>query len=138
MMMMMMPIEAMVLVGGIGLALVHIFSASTVRTRDYGVAWNMGARDEAQPPPSPLAGRLLRAQANYAETFPLVAALILLLLVTGRNDATSAAGAILWLAARLVYLPLYAAGVPRWRSLVFLLAMIGVAMLAWPLLAALV
>ena len=40
-----------------------------------------------------------------------------------------------WLAARVVYLPLYAMGVPKVRTLVFLVSLAGLIAVIWPLLA---
>ncbi|HEV2747532.1 MAG TPA: MAPEG family protein [Allosphingosinicella sp.] len=127
-----MNVELTVLAWGCVLALVHIFAAVRVKTRQYGTQWNMGARDEAVPPPEPIVGRLARAQANYFETFPIAAAAILIVTVAGRTDAWTAVGAITWLAARIVYLPLYALGVPKLRTLVFLVSVAGILMVLWP------
>lgn len=131
-----MPIELAVLAWGCLLGLVHIFAAVHVKTRQYGARWNMGARDETLPPLNPLAGRLARAQANYFETFPLVAVAILVDHAAGLFDEKTALGACLWLGARIVYLPLYAAGVPMLRTLVFGVSIAGLVMLLWPALAA--
>jgi len=43
-------------------------------------------------------------------------------------------GAWLWLGARVVYLPLYALGIPVVRSLAFLVSMAGIIMMLWPIL----
>jgi uncharacterized MAPEG superfamily protein len=94
----------------------------------------MGARDEAVPPPSPLVGRMERAQANFFETFPIVAAAILMIEATHRSSALTMLGAMLWLGARVIYLPLYAAGIPVVRSVAFMVSMVGIVMLLWPLL----
>ncbi len=118
--------ELTVLAWGCLLALVHIFAAVRVKTRQYGTKWNMGARDEELPPPQPIVGRLARAQANYFETFPIMAAAILIVSVAGRTDWLTEVGAITWLAARVVYLPLYAMGIPRVRTLVFLISVLGI------------
>lgn len=126
-----MTTELTVLAWGCLLALVHIFAAGQARTLQYGAKWNMGARDEAVPEPSPLVGRLSRAQANFFETFPVVVALIAILAISGRANGTSALGAWLWLGGRVVYLPLYAFGVPVVRSLVFTVSFIGLAMMLW-------
>jgi len=118
------------------LALVHVFAAIRVKTRQYGTAWNMGARDEELPPPQPIVGRLARAQANYFETFPIVAIAILIDVSAGLLDRGTAIGAMLWLAARIVYLPLYAVGVRVIRTLAFGVSMVGVVMLLLPALRA--
>ena len=124
--------ELTVLAWGCVLALIHIFAAVRVKTRQYGTSWNMGARDEQLPPPEPIVGRLARAQANFFETFPIAAAAILIVSVAGLNDRWTAIGAITWLAARVVYLPLYAMGIPKVRTLVFLISVLGIAMILRP------
>jgi uncharacterized MAPEG superfamily protein len=130
------PFELAVLAWGCLLGLVHIFAAAHVKTRQYGLGWNMGARDAALPPPVPLAGRLMRAQANYFETFPIVAALLLADGLADLSGPLGRTGAALWLGARILYLPLYAAGVPVVRTIVWGVALLGIAFLLWPLLAA--
>ena len=118
--------EMTVLAWGCLLGLVHVFAAVRVKTRQYGTKWNMGARDEDLPPPQPIVGRLARAQANYFETFPIMAAAILIVTFVDRTDWLTEIGAIVWLAARVVYLPLYAMGIPRVRTLVFLISVLGI------------
>lgn len=130
-----MALELKILAWGCVLALVHVLAAAQVKTRQYGRTWNMSARDESLPPPAPLVGRLMRAQANYFETFPIVAAAILIDAAAGLFDEWTRVGAMLWLGARIVYLPLYAAGVPVVRTLVWTLSAVGVVLLLWPALA---
>ncbi|WP_309611424.1 MAPEG family protein [Sphingomonas sp.] len=127
-----MTTELSVLAWGCVLALVHVFAAGNARTRQHGTKWNMGARDEEMPPVSPVVGRLERAQANYFETFPIVIAAILIVQVGGLNSQWTAIGAILWLAARVVYLPLYAFGVPVVRTLVFTVGFVGLVLMLFP------
>ncbi|MDP8993969.1 MAG: MAPEG family protein [Pseudomonadota bacterium] len=131
-----MTTELIVLAWGCVLALVHIFAAVRVKTRQYGTKWNMGARDEELPPPRPLVGRLARAQANFFETFPIAAAAILIVTAGGLEDRWTAIGAIVWLAARVVYLPVYALGIPKLRTLIFLVSVAGIAVVLRPALAA--
>lgn len=128
-----MSVELTVLALGCLLAFVHIFAAVNAKTRQYGRDWNMGARDETMPPLNPLAGRLDRARGNFLETFPVVVAAILIVTVAGRANGVSAIGAVTWLAARIVYLPLYAAGIPKVRTLVYTVSVIGIAMILSPL-----
>ena len=128
------PVEILVVAWGCVLAFVHIFSAIIVKTRQYGAEWNMSARDEGTPPMGKVAARLDRAQANYFETFPLVIAVALALVVVDRNNVVTASGASLWLVARTAYLPLYWMGVPKLRTFVFLASVAGMGMMLWPLL----
>ncbi len=81
-----------------------------------------------------MVGRLTRAQANFAETFPIAIVALIGVVVAGRTSEWTAIGGWIWLGARLVYLPLYAMGVPKWRTLIYLVSMIGLAMALWPLL----
>lgn len=75
---------------------------------------------------------MMRAQANYFETFPVMAATILIVSIAGIESRWTAIGAVTWLAARIVYLPLYAAGVPVVRTIVFLVSIVGLLMTLWP------
>ena len=127
-----MTVELTVLVWGCVLALVHIFAAAGVKTRQYGRKWNMGARDETLPPPEPVVGRLMRAQANFFETFPIVAAAILIVQVSGLNSRWTEMGALLWLGARVVYLPVYAMGIAGLRTLIFLVSIVAIVLLLAP------
>lgn len=129
-----MPVELRIAAFGAVLLFIHIFAAIRAKTAQYGRDWNISARDEALPPPNPLVGRLTRAQANFAETFPIAIVALIGVVVAGRTSEYTAIGGWIWLGARLVYLPLYALGVPKWRSLIFLISMIGIAMTLWPLL----
>jgi len=131
-----MTTELTVLAWGCVLALVHIFATAQVRTRQYGTKWNMGARDEALPPALPLVGRFERAQANFFETFPLLIAAVLIVSAAGLTSKTTALGAWLWLGARIVYLPLYAFGIPVVRSLAWGVSLVGLVMILWPALRA--
>lgn len=131
-----MTTELSVLAWGCVLALVHIFIAVRFKTRQYGTKWNVGARDEALAPPQPIVGRLARAQANFFETFPIYAAAAIIVSTTLLNDRWTAIGAWLWLGARVVYLPLYAAGVPVVRTIAFLASIVGIAMVLRPALIA--
>ena len=131
-----MTTELTVLAWGCVLAFVHIFAAAQVKTRQYGSKWNVGARDEDLPPAAPLVGRLARAQANFFETFPVLVAAVLIVGAAGLTNKWTAIGAWLWLGARIVYLPLYALGVPYLRSLAWIAATAGIVMILWPALRA--
>jgi uncharacterized MAPEG superfamily protein len=111
------------------LAVIQIGLAAISRTKDFGTRWNMGARDKDPGGLSVLSGRLLRAQANLLETLPLFAAAVLIANVTGRDGRLTLMGAELYFWARLVYLPLYAFGIPLVRSLVWIVSLAGLVLL---------
>jgi uncharacterized MAPEG superfamily protein len=129
-----MPVELWIAALGALLLVVHIIVAVQFKTRQYGRKWNVGARDEALPPLDPLAGRLARAQANFQETFPVAIVALLGVVIAGRTGAWTALGGWIWLGARVVYLPLYWAGIPVIRTIVWSISIIGLAFVLWPLL----
>ena len=110
------------------LALIQIGAAGMARTAELGGKWNAGPRDGEAPPPGKLAGRLMRAQANLFETLPIFAAAVIMAHIAGKDSALTALGAHLYFFGRLIYLPLYAFGVPYVRSLVWLVAAGGLVM----------
>lgn len=124
----MMRIELTMLGASLILAVVQIALAGHFRTKQYGTKWNTGARDETMPPLGPLAGRLARAQANLFETLPLFIGAVLGCAAAGHFDGRSAIGAQIYLWGRVVYVPLYAAGIPIVRTLVWLVSAVGLLM----------
>ena len=114
----------------VALLVFHIGLQGMLSTRELGSAWNAGPRDEPRRPAGVIAGRAARASANFRETYPAFVALALALAIAGDPAGYGLAGAWLWFAARLVYLPLYLAGVPYIRSLVWLVALVGLAVMA--------
>lgn len=130
-----MAIELKILALGALLLFIHIFTATRFKTMQYGRKWNVGARDEALRPPNAMTGRTMRAQANFQETFPIAIVALLGVVIAGKTSPMTALGGWIWFGARVVYLPLYAAGVPVIRTAVWTIGMIGLAMVIWPLLA---
>ena len=129
-----MAVELKILALGAVLLFIHIFTATRFKTAQYGRQWNVSARDETLPPPNPIAGRLMRAQANFEETFPIAIIALLGVVIAGRTSQWTAIGGWTWLGARLIYLPIYAAGIPVVRTIVWAVALIGLGMVIKPLL----
>ena len=115
----------------LALYLVQLFLQETTRYR-FKLRLITGNRD--QPPPmSVLAARLDRAKNNLLEALPIFLGLAMLDLVLLGESRAATNGALVFLLARVVYVPAYASGLPWLRSLVWLVAMAGLAMMAWPL-----
>jgi uncharacterized MAPEG superfamily protein len=131
-----MTTELQMLAWTLVLAFVQILLFDVARTRQYGLKWNTGPRDEDMPPLSAQAQRLSRAQANLFETLPLFAGFILIAHVAGLNNANTALGAQIYFWGRVAYVPLYAFGVRQVRSLVWLVSLVGLVMVALPVLMA--
>lgn len=131
-----MSFELVMLAASCVLCLIQIIIASHAASLQRGYRWTASSRDAELPPLTGVAGRLERALRNFLETFPVFVAAVFLVHVLGRESALSEWGAGLYLSARLVYLPLYAAGVPLLRSLVWNVAFVGIVLLllasAWP------
>ncbi len=129
-----MAIELQVLGWSMLLGIGQVLLTAAAVTRERGVGWNASARDQPAPPPGLLAGRLQRAQSNFFETFPFFAAAVLGVVLAGRTDAGTALAVQLYFWARVVYVPLYAVGVPYIRSLAWVVSLVGVVMLVLRLL----
>lgn len=131
-----MSFELAMLAASCMLCLIQIIISSHATSLQRGYRWTASSRDAEMPPLTGVAGRLERALGNFLETFPIFVAAVFLVHVLGRESALSEWGAGLYLSARLVYLPLYAAGVPLLRSLVWNVAFVGIVLLllasAWP------
>ena len=123
-----MTTELTILAWTLVLALVQIMLAAQLRTQETGLQYNMSARDGQAPPPRPITARLQRAQANLFETLPLFAAAVLIAHVANEESAVTLWGCWLYLIARVIYLPLYAFGVPVLRSLVWAVSLVGLLM----------
>ena len=114
-----MPIEFTILALGAVLLLVHIQVAIRAKTKQYGVEWNTGPRDKEMPPLGEVPARLERARDNFQETLPIAIIGLLGVVVAGKTSDVTAIAGWVWLAARVIYLPLYWTGVKLWRTLVF-------------------
>ncbi|MEZ5749571.1 MAG: MAPEG family protein [Caenibius sp.] len=131
-----MAVELRVLAYGAILLLVHILLAGHFKTKQYGIDWNMGARDEELPPMNAVAGRLARAQGNFMETFPIAIVALGGVVLADKTSQVTAMAAWAWLGARVLYLPLYWAGVPRIRTLVWMAGTISLLVVLWLLVSA--
>ncbi len=107
----------------------HVMLQGMMATRDFGLQWNAGPRDAEEKPQSRLSGRAMRASANFRETYPAFLALAFGVIMAGDPAGLALVGAWIWLFCRVVYIPLYLAGVPYIRSLVWLGAMLGLAIM---------
>lgn len=115
----------------LALYLVQLFLQETSRFR-FDILAIVGNRDHP-PEMSIVAARLNRAKNNMLEALPLFLALALLALVKGGDTTQAVQGAMVFLVARLVYVPAYVSGIPLLRSLVWLAANAGLVVMALPL-----
>ena len=126
--------ELLMLALSVVLGFVHIIVSAIATTSQYGLKWNRSARDAPMPPLHAVAGRLQRALHNFLETFPLFAVAVLIADATNRHGWMALWGSQVYFYARVLYLPLYAAGIPVARSAAWIVASLGIAMVLLALL----
>src|SRR5215203_4017926 len=131
-----MRFELAMLAASCVLCLSQVVFSSHAASLQRGYRWTASSRDAEVPPLTGVAGRLERALRNFLETFPVFVAAVILVHVLGRESVLSEWGAGLYFSARLVYVLLYAAGIPLLRSLVWNIAFVGILLLllasVWP------
>jgi uncharacterized MAPEG superfamily protein len=123
-----MTTELNMLVWSVVLGLVQIAIAATFSISQRGLGWVLSPRDTT-PPLTGTAARLDRARANFLETFPLFVAIVLAAQLLQRHDAMTILGAQLYFWARLAYVPVYAAGIPYLRTLIWTTSIVGIVLL---------
>lgn len=124
-----MPLELKLLAWSVVLLLVQIVLQAASSSSEVGLPYAMSARDEGREPRSVHAGRTRRALNNFIETYPAFIGLALALVISGKAGGAGATGAEIYLAARVLYLIAYAAGVPVVRTLLWGLSLIGLVMM---------
>jgi uncharacterized MAPEG superfamily protein len=94
---------------------------------------NVGNRDHVRPL-TVVGQRAARALANMHEALPVFLALALMNMIAGTAAAMATTGALIFLVARVLYVPLYLSGVSWLRSLVWAGGWAGLIMMLIPLL----
>jgi uncharacterized MAPEG superfamily protein len=79
-------------------------------------------------------GRLDRSFYNLLETFPFFAAVVLVGGALGVHSSMTALGAQIFFWARVVYIPVYALGLPAVRTGIWGVSVVGIVMLLTPIL----
>lgn len=120
-----MSTELQILAWAIVLGLVHVFVAAGLSTQQRGLMWNAGNRDGDPPALTGAAARAVRANHNFFETFPFFAAAVLGVMLLKHATPQTALGAQVYFYGRLVYLPVYLAGIPYLRTAVWATAFWG-------------
>lgn len=107
-------------------------TASGLRTQAWnpgGIARAFGNRDNL-PEPTPLAGRADRAAWNMLENLAMVTALVAGVHFAGKANAQATLGANIFFWTRVVYWPCYLAGIIYLRTAVWMVSVVGMAMIA--------
>ena len=118
----------------LGLYLFNLLLVSYMRfsqsglSREDMVRIGIGPRDEL-PILSTMAGRADRALTNLKESLPFFLTLAVLCVATGKITPMAIYGAMIFTAARFLYLPSYLWGLPGLRSAVWAVAFAGLVMM---------
>lgn len=108
-----------------------LLAASLIRVKGWtfpGTMIALGNRDNL-PAATPLAGRAERTARNTLENFLLFAAIALIAHVAGATSPRVAMGAELFFWSRVLYIPVYYAGIVYLRTAVWLVSVVGLAMM---------
>jgi uncharacterized MAPEG superfamily protein len=112
----------------LGLYMLQIFLQETSR---FGFdLWGILGNRDNPPEMSVVAGRLNRAKNNMLEALPVFLSLAVMALVKGGDPGTVTHAAMVFLIARVVYVPAYVSGVPILRSIVWLVGLGSLAVMA--------
>jgi len=104
-----------------------LMGASMIRSKGWtlkGTLLAMGNRDNL-PAATPLAGRAERAARNTLENFILFAAIVLVAHASGSSGDRVNCGAEIFFWARVVYIPVYYAGISYIRTGVWVVSLVG-------------
>ena len=107
-----------------------LLAASLIRVKGWtfpGTMLAFGNRDNL-PQATPLAGRAERAARNTLENFVFFAAIALVAHASGATSPKLALGAEVFFWARLIYIPVYYAGIVYLRTAIWVVSIVGLAM----------
>jgi uncharacterized MAPEG superfamily protein len=120
--------ELMLLVWAVLLTFVQMLVAVSGATLQVGLPALAGNR-EGIAPCTGWAGRAARAHHNMLENLVLFAALVLAAVLAGRTNSTTLLGAQLFFWARLGYAVIYVAGIPWLRTALWVVSVVGLALI---------
>lgn len=125
-----MSIELKMLLFTVGLFFVQLVAQVVAEIMQHGLSYAVSARDDWKAPTGVVA-RIERSYFNLLETLPVFAALVLIVLYTGNANANTALGAQLFFWGRVLYFPLYVAGIPWVRTLIWTVSLVGLLLIFW-------
>ena len=108
-----------------------LLAASLIRAKAWtfeGTMIGFGNRENL-PEATPLSGRAERTARNTAENFVFFAAIALVAHAAGATSPRVATGAEIFFWSRLLYIPVYYAGIVYLRTAIWLVSVIGLGMM---------
>ena len=114
-----MPLELTVLTLAVILAMVQLILFAGPANRELGSDYLAGPRDEGRTIRNPMTGRLQRAFNNHIEGLAFFTPAVLVVVAAGKASWFTGLLAVIYLLARILYVPAYAYGWTPWRSLIW-------------------
>jgi uncharacterized MAPEG superfamily protein len=111
------------------LGVIYILTAAFGANTQRSFKWNLGPRDEPQPPLTGVPARLDRASKNFLESYPIFLGAVLGSSLMNKPISEIETGMALYIWGRAAYLPLYAFGVPVVRTLAWIVSGVGIIMI---------
>jgi uncharacterized MAPEG superfamily protein len=108
------------------LFIAHVVCQAILSQGEFGQAFLFSPRDEEPEAKGVAVGRATRALNNFVENYGAFVAMDLALIAT---QQTGGWGAVVWIVARIVYLPLYLSGIIVVRTLCWSISIIGLLMM---------
>ena len=125
-----MPTEIIILGWSVVLLLVQLVLQALPGVIEFGLAYAFSPRDERTAAEGRRSARASSAPSTIcSKPIPAFVALALALAVTGKTGGMGATGAQIWFWARVVYVPVYALGIPYLRTLIWTISVIGLVMM---------
>jgi uncharacterized MAPEG superfamily protein len=121
-------VEIQMLCWSVVLGLLQLVIATALSVKDQGLPYSFGPRDVPGPAVTVLTGRFKRAFQNFRETFVYFAVAVLIVVALNKTNATTALGSEIYFWARLVYVPIYAAGIALARTAAWTASVVGIVM----------
>lgn len=124
-----MTLELWMLVGSVFLLFVLVMTQQLHTDVTVGVKYALSNREEPKSRAG-LSGRIDRTIANHKENLLFFAPIVLILAAAGISTGVTRNGAILFLAARIAHALMYIFGLVPFRSVAWMLGIVGVGMMA--------
>ena len=125
-----MSVELQSLFGVVVIYFLTIGVQGTLTAVIQGVPWGLGPRDDA-PDLSTLQKRAARTVANNSEALLMFTPLVLIAHIAQISTDLTIMGALLFLAARALYVPIYLLGIPVVRTLVWTVGLAGLVLIGY-------
>ncbi len=125
-----MSFELQAVFGSAVILLILLGTQGTLVPLNQGFGWGLGSRD-GEPEYTALQGRTRRTVANHIEGMMLFVPLIMIVELADLSSQLTIIGAGLYLAARVMFAPLYMLGVAYLRSVVWGVGLLGIMLIGF-------